>query len=187
MLVLFGYLIAAVTGLLLLIFCIYLIMYLFKKKAFPKKLLIATLSGLVIMSSVYIYEVYLFTFDRIDRESLQEGMGPITSPTDLYSATTYYEPYGGAAGGINVWVELTKHNDNDEKKIIYYSKENGTVLIEWVDEDRLYIRNESRNQPDIFNDSIELDVEKEIYHEKGFACKSWFMKNEYETCLQREN
>jgi len=74
-----------------------------KKKPFPKKILIATLIGIVLVSSIYIYKVYLFTFDDIDKEFIQNGPGPVLSPTGKYTANAYFEPYGGAAGGVNVW------------------------------------------------------------------------------------
>ena len=98
-------------------------------------------------------------------------------------ANAYYEPYGGAAGGVNVWVEITNQNDNDEKKTIYYSDVNNNFNIEWVDEDTLLIINESSKYPNL-KKSIKLDVKKEIYHDRGLACKSWLMKDEYETCYQ---
>lgn len=146
-------------------------------------MLIATLSGFVLVSSIYIYKIYFFTFNDIDREYAQKGPGPVTSPTGEYMANAYYEPYGGAAGGVNVWVEITKQNDNDEKKTIYYSDVNNNFNIEWVDEDTLLIINESSKYPNL-KKSIKLDVKKEIYHDRGLACKSWLMKDEYETCYQ---
>jgi hypothetical protein len=85
-----------------LILCVKIINSFIKKKPFPKKLLIATLSGIVLVSSIYIYETYFFTFSEIDREFIQKGPGPVTSPTEEFTANAYYEPYGGAAGGVKV-------------------------------------------------------------------------------------
>ncbi|MCG7344927.1 DUF5412 domain-containing protein [Sporosarcina sp. ACRSL] len=132
------------------------------------------------VSSIYIYEVYFFTFDNIDKEFIQNGPGPVLSPTEAYTANAYYEPYGGAAGGVNMWVEITKHHDNNNKKIIYYSDANDNILLDWVDEKTLFITNAGPYK----SNSIKLDVEQEIYHDRGLACRSWFMKDEYETCYE---
>lgn len=138
------------------------------------------LFGAVLVSSIYVYKVYFFTFDDIDKEFMQNGAGPVLSPTEEYTANAYYEPYGGAAGGVNVWVEITKHHENNNKKIIYYSDAKDNIHLDWVDEKTLFITNAGP-----YNNSIQLDVETEIYHDRGLACLSWLMKNEYGTCHQK--
>ena len=150
-----------------------------KKKPFPKKVLLAVGVGIVLVSSIYVYEVYFFTFDDIDKKFIQDGPGPLLSPTGDYTAAAYYEPYGGAAGGVNVWVEIIKHRDNDKKKIIYYSDANDNINLNWRDAKTLLINNTGP-----YNNSIKLDVEREIYHDRGLACVSWLMKDAYETCYQ---
>ncbi|WP_246187576.1 DUF5412 family protein [Ornithinibacillus caprae] len=146
-------------------------------------MLIVTLLGVILASSIYIYEVYFFTFSEIDREFTQKGPGPVTSPTEKYTANAYYELYGGAAGGVNVRVEITNNNENNNVQMVYYSDAKSNFSMEWLDEDTLYILN---NEPDYPNSnrSIKLEVGKEIYHENGLACKSLIMKDEYETCYQ---
>ena len=169
------------TGLVIFIFLIplftVLVMKLLKfvihKKPFPKRLFIVTITGFIFVSSIYTYQTYFFTFDRIDRESMQKGPGPIVSPTGRYTADAFYEMYGGAAGGVNVWVEVTDHNHHDKTKKIYYSNVSTELDIEWADEDILFIQN---------NKSFELNVKNEIYHDTGLACRSLVMKGEYETC-----
>jgi hypothetical protein len=135
------------------------------------------------ISSIYIYEVYFFTFKEIDRESTQKGPGPITSPTGEYTANAYYELYGGAAGGVNVWVDITNKNEKNKVQTIYYSDAKSNFSMEWVDENILYILNIDPNYPDS-DRSIKLEIGKEIYHENGLACKSLIMKDEYVTCYQ---
>ena len=120
--------------------------------------------------------MYFFTFSEIDRESIQMGPGPVTSPTEAYAANAYFELYGGAAGGVNVWVEITDHDENNKKKTIYYSDASNNIELEWTNEDTLFIKNEKN--------SMKLNVKKEIYHDRGLACQSWLMKEEYETCYQ---
>lgn len=167
------------------ILCATIIISFIKKKAFPKKLLIATLSGAVLVSSIYIYEMYFFTFSKTDNEYTQKGPGPgpVTSPTEKYTANSYYEPYGGALGGVNVWVEITSNNEENKVQTIYYSDAKSNFSMKWVDEDTLYILNDEPDYPNS-NRSIELEIGKEIYHENGLACKSLLMKDEYEACYQ---
>ncbi len=131
---------------------------------------------------IYTYEFYMFTFERaIDREYMQDGPGPATSPTEKYTADAFFEPYGGAPGGVNVWVEITYHNEKNRIKTIYYADAKRDISLEWKDEETLSIHNNDPTYPDS-NRSIELDVGNEIYDEFGFACQSWLMKDEYEKC-----
>lgn len=182
-LILFGLVISLITAILFFMLCVNLIISLVKKRAFPKKLMIATLSGVVLVSSIYIYNTYFFTFSGIDRESAQKGPGPVISPTDKYTANSYYEMYGGAAGGVNVWVEVTNNNDKNKVQIVYFSDAKSKFSMEWVDEDTLFIQNEEPNHPKS-NRSISLKIGKEIYHESGLACKSVLITGKYETCYQ---
>ena len=182
-LILFGFLISFITVILFLILCVKIIISFIKKKPFPKKILIATLSGIVLVSSIYTYETYFFTFSEIDREYAQKGPGPVTSPTEKYTANAYYELYGGAAGGVNVWVEITYNSDNNKVRTVYYADAKDNFSMEWLEEDTLYILNDDPDFPNS-NRSIKLDIGKEIYHENGLACKSLLMKDKYETCFQ---
>ncbi|MGY3186698.1 DUF5412 family protein [Lysinibacillus sp. TE18511] len=182
-LILFGFLISFITVILFFILCAKIIISFIKKKPFPRNLLIASLSGVVLISSIYTYEMYFFTFSEIDREFIQNGPGPVVSPTEEYTANAYYEPYGGAAGGVNVWVEITKNNEKNKVQTVYYSDAKSNFSMEWMDENTLYILNDEPDYPNS-NRSIELEIGKEIYHENGLACKSLLMKDEYETCYQ---
>lgn len=184
-LMLFGFLALFITAILLLILCIRIIIFFIKKKPFPKKLLIAAITGVMLVSSIYLYETYFFTFSKIDRENIQEGPGPVPSPTEKFTANAYYEPYGGAAGGVNVWVEITNNGEKNSIQTVYYADAKSSFSMKWIDEDTLYILNDEPDFPNS-NRSIELEIGKEIYHENGLACKSWLMKGEYETCYQNE-
>ena len=169
-----------ISAILFLILCAKIVLSFIKKTPFPKGLLIATLSGVVLVSSIYIYQTYFFTFSSIDRESAQEGPGPVTSSTEKYTADAFYEPYGGAAGGVNVWVEIT-YNHMNKDETIYYADAKSNFPMEWVAEDTLYILNDNSDDPNS-DRSIELEIGKEIFHENGLACKSLLMKDDYETC-----
>lgn len=80
-------------------------------------------------------------------------------------------------------MEITNNIENDKVQIIYYSDAKSNFAMKWLDTDTLYILNDEPNFPNS-NRSIELKVEKEIYHENGLACKSLLMKDDYETCYQ---
>lgn len=179
-LVLIGLLITFITLIIFLILSVKAIISFVKRKSFPKKLLFIMLFGIALVSSIYVYEVYFFSFDNIDKKFIQNGPGPVLSPDGAFTANAYYEPYGGAAGGVYMWVEITKHHDNDNKKVIYYSDANDNILLDWVDEKTLFITNAGP-----YNNSIRLDVEHEIYHDRGLACRSCLMKGEYENCYQK--
>ncbi|WP_240374060.1 DUF5412 family protein [Bacillus piscicola] len=185
MILIIGLFTSFITVVLFLILCARIIISFIKKKPFPKKLGMATLAGGVLIFSIYLYESYFFTFSEIDRAFVQPGPGPVTSPTEEYTANAYYEPYGGAAGGVNVWVEITDNHEKNKVQTIYYSDAKSDFSMKWMDENTLYIQN---NEPDYPNSnrSIELEIGKEIYHENGLACKSLLMKDEYETCFQNE-
>jgi hypothetical protein len=178
-----GFLVFLFTILLLLVFTIKLIAFFIKKQQFPKKLLLATMTSAILFLGLFIYRNYFFTFNAIDKEYIQKGPGPITSPTKNYTANAFYEPYGGAAGGVNVWVEITYNNEKRKGKTVYYSDAKSDFSMKWLDEDTLYILNDDPEYPNS-NRSIELEIDKEIYHENGLACKSWLMKDEYEKCYQ---
>ena len=182
-LILFGFLISFITVILLLILCVKIIISFIKKNPFPKKLLIATLSGIVLISSIYIYKTHFFTFSGIDGEFTQKGPGPVTSPTEKYTANAYYELYGGAAGGVNIWVEITNNNEKNKVQTVYYADAKDNFSMKWLDEVTLYILNDDPVFPNS-NRSIKLEIGKEIYHENGLACKSLLMKDKYETCFQ---
>lgn len=181
--ILFVFFISFITVILFLILCARIIISFIKKKPFPKKLLIVSLSGVVLVCSIYIYEVYFFTFNEIDRESIQKGPGPVISPTEEYTANAFYELYGGAVGGVNVWVEITNNNEKNKVQTVYYSNANSNFSIEWMDENTLYILNDEPDYPSS-NRSIKLEIGKEIYHDNGLACRSLLMKDEYVTCYQ---
>lgn len=57
--------------------------------------------------------------------------------------------------------------------------------MNWVDDETLKISNESPGVPKEKR-SIKLTIGKEIYDESGEACESWVMKDEYETCYEKD-
>lgn len=162
------------------IFFIKLFNFFIKRKRFPKYSLIASLTGIIVVFSIFVYAQYFFTFDNLQGEFYK---GPVNSPNEKYAANAYYETYGGAAGGVNVWVEITYNDENDKIKTVYYSDAKSNFSMEWKDENTLYIVNEEPGYPNS-NRDIELEIGKEIYHESGLACQSFLMKKEYETCFQ---
>ncbi|WP_197286041.1 DUF5412 family protein [Paenibacillus sp. FJAT-27812] len=158
------FILSLITVLIGFIFCFKLFVFFIKKKPFPKKLLIATLIGMGMISTQVIYNTYFFTFDNLEGEFYK---GPVNSPTDKYTANAYYKNYGGAAGGVNLWVEITYHDDN-KIKTVYHSDANSNFSMEWKNENTLYIVNDEPGFPSS-NRSVELNVEKEIHYEGGLV------------------
>ncbi|AOZ91001.1 DUF5412 family protein [Paenibacillus crassostreae] len=178
---LFGLSILLLTVLIFIIFCLKLFFFFTRRKLFPKKLLFASLTGIIVVFALFAYSQYFFTFNNLEGEFYK---GPVDSPNEKYTANAYYMTYGGAAGGVNVWVEITYNDELDKIETVYYSDAKSKFVMEWKDEDTLYIVNEEPKYPNS-NRSIELEIGKEIYHENGLACQSLLMKDKYETCYQK--
>ena len=177
-----GILILFFTLIIFLIFIIKLVIYFFNRKNFPRITLASTLIGVILFLGIFIYNEYFFTFDDINKNDKQEGP-EISSPTGKYTANAYYEPYGGAAGGVNVWIEVTNNAENTTK-ILYYADAKNYFQMSWLDEESLSISNSdewANSTPTVL-----LKVESEIYHENGLACQSVLMKNDYEECYRSE-
>lgn len=175
-----GFFIFFITGLLLLIFFIRLIIFFFKKNRFPKKLLVASLVGIGMFFGIFVYLNYFFTFDQLKGETFKE---PVSSPTKKYTANAYLQNYGGAVGGVKIWVNITNHEDNDQIKTVYYGESSSNFFMHWIDEETISISHNSRNYFDA-EEGIELDVRTDIFDETGIACTSLLMKDEYENCYQ---
>lgn len=173
---------AIMTALLFLAFSINLIFFFIKKKNFPKKLLLAALTGAALFLGLFVYRNYFFTFERLDTANSQKGPGPVTSPGGKYTANAFYEPYGGAAGGVNVWVDIT-NTDNKKVKTIYYSDAKNNFSLDWKNDNSLTILNDDPEYPNSSR-TITLKVDQEIYDENGWACRSLLMKKEYTKCYQ---
>ncbi|MBP0726681.1 hypothetical protein J5Y03_16100 [Bacillus sp. RG28] len=132
----------------------------------------------IVIVLLFAYKKYTYSFEFTDGVFFK---GPLKSPTGKYTANAYYHTYGGAAGGVNVWVELTYNNEKNKIKTVYYSDAKSDFSMEWKGKDRLFIKNEEPDLPSE-NRSIELEIGKDIYDDSGAACSSWKMKDAYETC-----
>jgi amino acid transporter len=178
-----GFFILLFTLIVFLIFMLKLVIYFYKRKGFPRKTLASTIIGFIMFLSIFIYIQYFFSFNDINRNDKQEGL-EISSPSGKYTANAYYELYGGAAGGVNVWIEITNNIENTTK-IIYYADAKNNFHMYWVDEESLSITNAGGGANS--NRNVLLKVANEIYHENGLACQSLLMKSEFEKCYQYEN
>ncbi|MDH5162298.1 DUF5412 family protein [Heyndrickxia oleronia] len=169
---------ALFTLLIFITFCFLAIGNFIKKKPFPKRLFTIFLSSIGVVSCLMLYSTYFFTFGNLKGEFYK---GPVISPTEKYVANAYYMTYGGAAGGVNIWVNITFKEEKNKIKTVYYSDAKSDFSINWIDDDNLLIVN---NEPGYQNSdrSIKLKIGKEIYHENGLACRSLLMKAEFETC-----
>lgn len=181
-LLLLGLIILLITLPFIVIFCVKLFIFFKGRIRFPKYSLMISSVGVIAVFSIFVYAQYFFTFDHLQGEILK---GPVVSPNDKFTAKAYYETYGGAAGGVNVWVEITYNDENDKSQTVYYSDAKSNFSMEWKDEETLSIVNEEPGYPNS-NRSIQLVIGKEIYHESGLACQSFLMRKEFETCFQNQ-
>ncbi|ANU27075.1 DUF5412 family protein [Planococcus versutus] len=128
-----------------------------------------------------LYLIYThFTYEFYYTNGEKDG-DVVTSPNEAYSAQVYYQNYGGAAGGVNAFVNVIFHLEGDLERTVYFSDAKGRVQLNWLGEDLLSITNY-----DEYGDrSIELVVEKEIYEEDGGACDTYEIKQNY-VCFSRD-
>lgn len=178
---LLAFLVGVWTVLLAIIFLIFLIIFAFRRKRFPKVLMIATLSGATLYVAIVAATHLFYTFDTIDRNSTQPGPAPITSPDGRYEAEATYELYGGVLGGVNVWVDVV-NTETRMTKTIYYADALDRVNLEWLDEETLAVRNESANGMGT-DHNARLNVETDIFHDQVKACWSILMKSQFERCF----
>jgi len=125
---------------------------------------------------------YFFQFKSLDDAT--RFMGPITSPDGKYQASSYYLPYGGAAGGVISLVEV-EDLESGKKKIIYSSKSKDHFSMEWKSPDTLSIKNESPGYGEFRN--AELNVATDIYEEAGAACRSLLLRGKFKNCYKAED
>ena len=165
--------------LLLLIVIVQLIRYKMNRITWPKKSLLLLVSVWSVCVGSFLVNYYFFTFNTIDRTDMQEGRLHVESPNGKWSASSYYELYGGAPGGVNVWIEVT-NEQTAETKIVYYADAKQDVSLSWDNEQSLTIRNEDQYS----NATTTLNIETDIYDEFGRACRSVVMRGQYEHCYQ---
>jgi hypothetical protein len=136
------------------------------------------------VAAVFLYFMlrpYYSTFDRSEQGELAYTM---PSPNGEYVAEMYGVPYGGAAGGVTIWVDVKKIIAPDvfAVKTIYRAKYHGANHLEWKNENTLRIEN--RNE--YIDDSTTLNIDDEIYDGWSWACRSLRMKDQYVRCLAPE-
>ena len=159
---------------------IFLLIRLLSRKQVPKSKLAAVLGLSAVAIGLSIYETQFHPFGRSGGSSYME---PLDSPSGRYTASAYYRPYGGAAGGITVWVDVTE--EGGKPKTVYYAEANSRFDVQWADEGLLFVTNEEPGYPES-DRSTELEVGKEIYHDTGKACGSFLVKKNYEICIEGE-
>jgi len=138
--------------------------------------LIALLICTIAVYSIYQNLTYEFKFESGElREEL-------TSPDGDYTAQVFLQLYGGAAGGVNVYVNVIFHSEGHIVRAVYYSDAKSYLHVNWVDRDRLSITNTGGGE----NRSIVLTVGKEIYDETGRACRAYSIQKNY-TCYSKKN
>ncbi|WP_145320268.1 DUF5412 family protein [Paenibacillus xylanexedens] len=143
-----------------------------------------TLLMLVLFTAVFLYfwlRPYFSTFDRSEKGELSYSM---PSQNGEYTAEIYGVPYGGAAGGVTMWVDVKKTNAPEDytSQTIYRAEHRGNNHLEWENENTLRIENWN----EYTDETITLKIDDEIYDGRGWACKSLRMKDQYVRCLAPE-
>lgn len=125
---------------------------------------------------------YLSTFDRSGEGDLSYSM---PSRNGEYIAELYGVPYGGAAGGVTIWVDVRKTGDADatSAKSIYRTEFHGNNHLGWENDHTLRIENWN----EYTNETVTLNIDEEIYDGRGWACKSWRTAGQYVRCLTPES
>ncbi|MFT8323014.1 MAG: DUF5412 family protein [Bacillus sp. (in: firmicutes)] len=136
---------------------------------------------LILLTSLVAYINYFYYTYTFEFENGEIYNSPVHSPNNKYTAQAYFKTYGGAAGGVMMWIEVTHHDDHHRVETIYYSDAKSNFVMEWKDNDTLAIKNEDPEYPQE-NRNIELKVKKDIYDVMGGACNTPFVKNNYENC-----
>lgn len=139
-----------------------------------KIILISTL--LICLYLVYNHFTYDFYYTDVEKDG-----HVVTSPNEVYSAQVYYQNYGGAAGGVNMFVNVIFHLEDDSERTVYFSDAKGNVQLNWFDDELLSIT----NYDEYGNRSIELVVGKEIYDEQGGACNTYKIKGNF-VCYSKD-
>ncbi|MEG0471331.1 MAG: DUF5412 family protein [Solibacillus sp.] len=133
------------------------------------------LSIFFILSAICLYFIYnYYTYDFAYTGDMKDG-APIPSPNGEYSAQVYYENYGGAAGGVNLIVNIIDHMKKDKEQTVYFSDAKGLPILNWVEPNRLSIINRYGNS----NRSTVIIIGKEIYDENGRSCGKYKIKKQF--------
>lgn len=136
---------------------------------------------LMIASLAFVIHRYTYTFGSLAKaEILIES---IESPDQRQSARVYWKPVGGVTGHSEIFVEVT-FLKTEQTKVIYHSIGEDLVELKWINNEILDIKNESAAEDT--NQSIRLNIFKEIYDENGAACRSIVLnlKSYYQTCYK---
>ena len=139
----------------------------------------------VLLIPAFLFCLYVvchhFTYDFYYTNGEKDG-NVVTSPNQVYSAQVYYQNYGGAAGGVNTFVNVISHQEDDVERTVYFSDAKSRVQLHWLDDEVLSITNY-----DEYGDrSIELIVGKEVYDEQGRACHTYKIKRNY-ICYSKDH
>ncbi|WP_332646881.1 DUF5412 family protein [Lysinibacillus sp. 54212] len=137
---------------------------------------ITILASILCLILIYIINAY-FTYDFQFEGDVKDG-APILSPDGVYAAQIYYENYGGAAGGVNIIVNIIDTKEENKEQTIYFSDAKGSVSVNWVSNTTLAVT----NYDEYADRSMELIVGKEIYDERGLACYKYQVQKNY-TCF----
>ncbi|REK75068.1 DUF5412 family protein [Paenibacillus paeoniae] len=142
-----------------------------------KKWFILLGSLLLGLSACFIYMNLPYEFKYEEGELREE----VTSPSGRYTAQYYDQMYGGAAGGVNLFVNIVSHLEDDAVRTVYFSDANSYFHIHWLNDDQLAIRHLGGG-----DQSIVLTIGQEIYDGTGKACRNYAITKHY-TCYSKKS
>lgn len=142
-----------------------------------RTLVIVLISALIILvpAGLIYYQIQSnYQFSHQGSVILDE---PINSPNNKYTAHISYQYYGGAAGGVNIIVNIEDHTNNNELNTVYFSDAKNNIHVNWINDAQLLINNKNHYT----DHSTTLVIGEEIFDGSGKACRMLNIKKTY-TC-----
>lgn len=128
------------------------------------KKIIVCIGLLVVLSCIILVVGRQFYSDLYEESSRH-------SPNNRFTATVSYATYGGAAGGVQAYVQI-QDTHTKKTKILYSAKALQNVQLQWENEQHLTIMNENSTS----NATMTLDVLNDSPFENVHILCKYFCK-----------
>jgi|GEM_PF-3139885 hypothetical protein len=136
------------------------------------------LSAVILAAAVYGCWSYVHDREQAYIFHYTEGLPfnpPITTQDGAYSAQAFYITWGGAAGGVSMYVNVTDHRQQDSLRTVYYADTHTEPNISWTDNHTLLIENHDEYN----NFDATADVSTDVYDSSGRACLASAIQTSY--------
>ncbi len=83
----------------------------------------------------------------------------LNSPKDNFVARIYVDMWGGSAGGVDYIVNVQKklQKSNSSKHVLFKASKEGSICMDWIDEDHLKVSTDINEHISIQKRVIEID------------------------------